>query len=78
MGNLDVNGGTLNLNCKTYVANDLELYGSGSKATIEDEYYGYGNRQLIGLNDTVTNQDQSSSVIVNGSNATIDMRKSEH
>lgn len=74
-GNLDVNGGTLNLNCKTYVANDLELYGSGSKATIEDEYYGYGNRQLIGLNDTVTNQDQSSSVIVNGSNATIDMRK---
>lgn len=74
-GNLDVNGGTLNLDCETYVANDLELYGSGSKATIEDEYYGYGNSQLPGFNDTKTEQDQSSSIIINGSNAMIDMRE---
>lgn len=74
-GNLDVNGGTLNLDCETYVANDLELYGSGSKATIEDEYYGYGNSQLPGFGDTKTEQDQSSSIIINGSNAMIDMRE---
>lgn len=74
-GNLDVNGGTLNLNCETYVANDLELYGSGSKATVKDRYYGYGNSQLPGFGDTETEQDQSSSIIVNGSNAMIDMRE---
>lgn len=74
-GNLDVNGGTLNLDCETYVANDLELYGSGSKATIENEYYGYGNSQLPGFGDTKTEQDQSSSIIINGSKAMIDMRE---
>ena len=72
-GNLDVNGGTLNLNCEAYVANDLELYGSGSKATIKDRYYGYGSSQLPGFGDTKTEQDQSSSIIINGSNAMIDM-----
>lgn len=73
--NLDVNGGTLNLEGETYVANDLELYGNGSKATIANKYYGYGDSKNIGINDTETQQENSSSIIVNGANATIDMTK---
>lgn len=62
---LSVNSGTLSLDSKTYVANDLILSGTGSRATLTKEYYGYGTSE--------DKADKSSAILINGRNATIDM-----
>lgn len=75
---LNVNSGTISLDSKTYVADDLILSGTGSKATLTKEYYGYGSSVNTGIeyptnpNDKVE-ADKSSAILINGRNATIDM-----
>lgn len=72
---LDLQSGTVSLDSKTYIANDLTLSGSGSKATVTKEYYGFGASTVTGLEDASpeTDQDNSSAIIINGQNATVDM-----
>lgn len=72
---LDLQSGTVSLDSKTYIANDLTLSGSGSKATLTKEYYGFGASTVTGLEDASpeTDQDNSSAIIINGQNATVDM-----
>lgn len=73
---LDLQSGTVSLDSKTYIENDLTLSGSGSKATLTKEYYGYGAATVTGLEgDTAeTDQEHSSAIIINGQNATVDMK----
>lgn len=71
--NLDLQSGTISLDSKTYIANDLTLSGSGSKATLTKEYYGYGTSTAMGLESDPTDQENSSAIIINGQNSTVDM-----
>lgn len=71
--NLDLQSGTISLDGKTYIANDLTLSGSGSKATLTKEYYGYGTSTAMGLESDPTDQENSSAIIINGQNSTVDM-----
>ena len=71
--NLDLQSGTISLDSKTYIANDLTLSGSGSKATLTKEYYGYGTSTATGLEGDPTDQENSSAIIINGQNSTVDM-----
>lgn len=63
--------GTLNLAGYTYVADDLTIEGNGAQVEISGNYYGYGN----GYNATTDSYEaaKSSSIILNGKNATLDM-----
>lgn len=79
---LNVDSATLSLDSKTYVANDLILSGTGSKATLTKEYYGFGSSKNTGIgydpNDASTESykvmaDNSSAILINGKNATVDM-----
>lgn len=71
---LNLDSGTLSLDSKTYVANDLILSGNGSKATLTKEYYGYGSSVATGIEDSETvNTALSSAIIINGRNATVDL-----
>lgn len=70
---LDLQSGTISLDSKTYIANDLTLSGSGSKATLTKEYYGYGTSTATGLEGDPTDQENSSAIIINGQNSTVDM-----
>ena len=70
---LDLQSGTISLDSKTYIANDLTLSGSGSKATLTKEYYGYGTFMATGLEGDPTDQENSSAIIINGQNSTVDM-----
>lgn len=56
--------GTLNLAGNTYVADDLTIEGSGAKVTLSGTYYGFGNG---------VNAGESSAIVLNGKNATLDM-----
>jgi type II secretory pathway pseudopilin PulG len=72
--NLKLESGTLSLDSVTYVANDLTLSGTGSKATLTKEYYGYGVSTATGL---VDGEDilpgESSAIIINGKSSTVDL-----
>ncbi|MDD6810952.1 MAG: hypothetical protein PUD93_03655 [Lachnospiraceae bacterium] len=71
--NLKLNSGVLSLDSRTFVADDLVLFGSGSRATITREYYGYGSSTATGLIDGETvDSSASSAIIINGKNATVD------
>lgn len=72
---LDLQSGTVSLDSKTYIANDLTLSGNDSKATLTKEYYGFGASTVTGLEDASpeTDQDNSSAIIINGQKATVDM-----
>lgn len=70
---LNLNSGTLSLDSKTYVANDLILTGNGSRATLTKEYYGYGSSVETGMGDGAVTPSLSSAIIINGRNATVDM-----
>ena len=70
---LDLQSGTISLDSKTYIANDLTLSGSGSRATLTKEYYGYGTSTATGLEGDPTDQESSSAIIINGQNSTVDM-----
>lgn len=72
--NIYLNSGTISLDSKTYVANDLSLNGSGSKATLTKEYYGYGASAYNGLpGEPDIDSSASSAIVINGRNSTIDM-----
>lgn len=71
--NLDLQSGTISLDSKTYIANDLTLSGNGSRATLTKEYYGYGTSMATGLEGDPTDQENSSAIIINGQNSTVDM-----
>lgn len=71
---LNLDSGTLSLDSKTYVANDLILSGNGSRATLTKEYYGYGASTATGIEDSETvDAALSSAIIINGRNAMVDM-----
>jgi hypothetical protein len=70
---LDLQSGMVSLDSKTYIANDLTLSGNGSKATLTKEYYGYGTSMATGLEGTPTDQENSSAIIINGQNSTVNM-----
>ena len=70
---LDLQSGTISLDSKTYIANDLTLSGNGSRATLTKEYYGYGTSTATGLAGDPTDQESSSAIIINGQNSTVDM-----
>lgn len=71
---LNLENGTLSLDSKTYVKNDLILSGNGSKATLTKEYYGYGSSMETGMTeDKAVDTTLSSAIIINGRNATVDM-----
>ena len=71
--NLDLQSGTISFDSKTYIANDLTLSGNGSKATLTKEYYGYGISTESGIGDSKTDQQNSSAIIINGQNSTVNM-----
>ncbi len=71
---LNLENGSLSLDSKTYVANDLILSGNGSRATLTKEYYGYGSSVATGMTESeAVNTALSSAIIINGRNATVDM-----
>ena len=70
---LDLQSGMISLDSKTYIANDLTLSGNGSKATLTKEYYGYGTSTETGLEDRTTDQENSSAIIINGQNSTVNL-----
>ncbi len=71
---LNLENGTLSLDSKTYVSNDLILSGNGSRATLTKEYYGYGYSVATGMTEgEAVNTALSSAIIINGRNATVDM-----
>lgn len=76
---LNINSGTLSLDSKTYIANDLILSGTGSTATLTKEYYGFGSSVNTGIDfnpaddSTKVAADKSSAILINGKSATIDM-----
>lgn len=58
--------GSVNLNGKVYVANDLNLSGDGgSSATLAGTYFGFGNDSA--------NSDSSSAILINGRNSKLDI-----
>jgi len=59
--------GTAALDGKIYVADDLILQGRGSSATLVNTYFGFGN--------SVDTPDESSSILVNGRNSTLDISR---
>lgn len=72
--NIYLDSATVSLDSDTYVANDLSLNGSGSKATLTKGYYGYGTSAYNGLTgEPAIDTNDSSAVIINGRNSTIDM-----
>lgn len=71
---LNLENGTLSLDSKTYVANDLILSGNGSRATLTKEYYGYGSSMATGMTESeAVDTALSSAIIINGRNAMVDM-----
>lgn len=63
----------MSLDSRTYVADDLLLYDTGSKVTLTKEYYGYGTATDTGIDGEDVDASKSSAIIINGTNATIDM-----
>jgi len=70
---IDLQSGTASLDARCYVANDLTLSGNGSKATLTKEYYGYGASVGMGTAEDPSDQANSSAIIINGQNSTVDM-----
>lgn len=76
---IQVRGGELRTNGRTFVANDLILSKSGSKVDLNGEYYGYGNG--VGLTDSGPNgevielaeEGENSSILINGTGTDFDM-----
>ena len=61
---LDLSG-RITLNGDVYVANDLNLLGSGTQAVLSGRYYGYGN--------SLTDPNSSSAILINGRDTVLDM-----
>lgn len=77
--NITVKSATASLDSKVYVANDLTLDGDGSRVALSKEYYGYGNSTNNGLPNAdgspgaKGDPEDSSAIIINGRNSTVDM-----
>lgn len=65
-------GSSVKLSGETRVLDDLELAGSGSKATLEGSYYGFGDGTPDDGGST-RSPDRSSAVLVNGAASTLDL-----
>lgn len=61
---LVLNGSSMDVSGRMYVANDLTLSGIGSKALLSGQYYGYGGTNTADL---------SSAVVINGKDSTVDL-----
>jgi hypothetical protein len=73
--NINVNGATVNLDGMTYVADDMTLKGTGSKVTLgknsnNAKYVGFGNGGADKENPVAGD---SSAIIINGREASLDM-----
>ncbi|MDD3414412.1 MAG: hypothetical protein PHY47_10475 [Lachnospiraceae bacterium] len=62
---VSLEGGNCTLTGKTFLSDDLSIDGSGGKATLEGEFYGYG--------DSATKADDSSAILINSKNASLDI-----
>lgn len=60
-----ISSGSLALDGKIFVADDLVLEGSGSIADLSGEYYGFGS--------SATNASESSAILINGRNTTLNL-----
>ncbi|WP_443596680.1 hypothetical protein [Agathobacter sp.] len=76
-GNINVNGATVSLDGMTYVADDMTLKGTGSKVTLgknnknnNAKYVGFGNGGADKENPVAGD---SSAIIINGRDASLDM-----
>ena len=66
---------TMEINGNTYVADDLELRGVGSKVTLKGNYYGYNFQKNYGTSDTVSSDaDFSSAMMVNGRTCNLNLK----
>lgn len=61
---INLQTGRLDLDGYAYVGNDLDIGGKRSVVTLSGEYFGYGN--------TMDDADNSSSILINGGNTTLD------
>lgn len=61
---VNVTSGTINLAGSTYVADDLTIEGNGGTVTLSGNYFGFGNGATA---------EESSAIVLNGKNATLDM-----
>lgn len=61
---------SISLSGRTYVADDITLNGAENKLVIENQYYGYSS----GI-QSATNAAESSAIIINGKDTTIDLSK---
>lgn len=72
--NITLNSAAASFDSKVYVANDLMLDGVGSRIALTKEYYGYGGSTFNGLpGESAANSAQSSAIIINGKDSTVDM-----
>lgn len=62
-----IRGQKVDLNAKSYVANDLLINASGTNVKLQGAYFGFG--------DSLTEADLSSAIVINGMNTTLDMSK---
>ena len=68
--NISLEGGELQLNANAYIKDDMTLNGNGSKAVLAESFYGYSTSD--------TNPKESSAIIINGRNSTLDMSKTKN
>ncbi len=72
--NITLKDATVSLDGATYIADDLTLTGTGSKATLTKEYYGYGVSTYNGFaGEDEINPKESSAILINGRSAAVDM-----
>ncbi len=62
---IDVNSANISLLDNTYVKDDLTVDGKSSRITLGGQYFGYGSGNV--------NAAESSSILINGANTTLDM-----
>lgn len=62
---IDVFSASVSLQDKTYVKDDLTIEGRNSNITLRGQYFGYGNGSV--------QAEDSSSILINGANTTLDM-----
>ncbi len=64
--NISLESGRLKLEGETFVGNDLDIGGKRSAVTLGGKYFGYGNSSATG------DADNSSSILINGGDTTLD------
>ncbi len=72
----------IDIDANVFALNDLALNANNSNVKIKGNYYGYNDKTLLdvlGVSDTAKREDGvSSAIIINGSNASLDMREIEN